>query len=412
MIWATPRIVQNKVAGLRGIVVDISEHKKAEESLRETKEYFDNLLNYANAPIIVWDNKKKITLFNNAFEAFTGYSKESMLRENIEVLFPASHKTMILETIGKATRGEKWQSVEVPILCKDEQTRIALWNSTNVTDKDGNIVATIAQGQDITERKKAEEERESGENYLKAIFKSVLTGIIIINAETHEIVDANPQALETLGTSKEQTVGKICHKFVCPAEKGKCPISDLGQVVDKSERTLLSLDGEKIPILKTVMEMSWKGQKYLVESFINITDRKKTEEALNQSMDELVLVNEKLNVVGGLTRHDVRNKLSAMTGYAFLLKKKHADQADIVDGLGKIDQACKEIGTIFDFAKMYEQLGVEELKYINAEKALNEAIALFSGSSSLEFINDCHGLSLLADSLLTQLFYNLIDNSL
>jgi signal transduction histidine kinase len=129
-------------------------------------------------------------------------------------------------------------------------------------------------------------------------------------------------------------------------------------------------------------------------------------------MDQLVLVNEKVEVVGSLTRHDVRNKLSAMTGYAYLLKKKHADQADIVDGLGKMEQAVKEIAAIFDFAKMYEQLGVEELKYINAEKALNEAIALFSGSSSLEFINDCHGLSLLADSLLTQLFYNLIDNSL
>jgi signal transduction histidine kinase len=95
-----------------------------------------------------------------------------------------------------------------------------------------------------------------------------------------------------------------------------------------------------------------------------------------------------------------------------LLKKKHADQADILDGVSKMEQAVKDIVAIFDFAKMYEQLGVEELKYINAEKALNEAIALFSGSFSLEFINDCHGLSLLADSLLTQLFYNLIDNSL
>jgi signal transduction histidine kinase len=124
------------------------------------------------------------------------------------------------------------------------------------------------------------------------------------------------------------------------------------------------------------------------------------------------MMNEKLRVVGGLTRHDVRNKLCAVTGNAFLLKKKHADQADIVDGLGKMEQACKEIGKIFDFAKMYEQLGVEELTYVDAEKDIGEAVALFSGPLNLKVINECHGLTLLADSFLRQLFYNLIDNSL
>ena len=119
---------------------------------------------------------------------------------------------------------------------------------------------------------------------------------------------------------------------------------------------------------------------------------------------------EKLRVVGGLTRHDVRNKLSAVTGYAYLLKKKHADQADIVEGLGKMEQAVKESMKIFEFAKMYEQLGAEELTYIDVEAKLNEACTLFSGSLP-KIINDCHGLTVLADSFLRQLFYNFIDNT-
>jgi signal transduction histidine kinase len=125
-----------------------------------------------------------------------------------------------------------------------------------------------------------------------------------------------------------------------------------------------------------------------------------------------VRVNEKLGVVGGLTRHDVRNKLSAVTGNAYLLKKKHADQADIVDGLGKMELAVKEIGVIFDFARMYEQIGVEELTFINVRETLTEALGLFSGSLNVKVINDCNGLTLLADSFLRQLFFNLIDNSL
>ncbi len=113
-----------------------------------------------------------------------------------------------------------------------------------------------------------------------------------------------------------------------------------------------------------------------------IAERKNVELELNRIMEKLVLVNEKLGVVGSLTRHDVRNKLSAVTGYAYLLKKKHADQSDIVDGLSKMEQAVKDSMKIFDFAKMYEQIGVEELTYIDVETKLNEAVTLFSGRNS------------------------------
>ena len=94
-----------------------------------------------------------------------------------------------------------------------------------------------------------------------------------------------------------------------------------------------------------------------------------------------------------------------------MLKKKHSDQADIIDGLGKMEQAVAESMKIFDFARMYEQLGVEELTYVNMEDTLNEALALFSGSLNVKIINDLQELTLLADSFLRQMFFNLIDNS-
>jgi signal transduction histidine kinase len=67
---------------------------------------------------------------------------------------------------------------------------------------------------------------------------------------------------------------------------------------------------------------------------------------------------------------------------------------------------------ILEFERIYEQVGAEELKYIDVERHLNEAAALFSDLKGTELINECHGLTVLADSLLRQLFYNLIDNSL
>ena len=62
--------------------------------------------------------------------------------------------------------------------------------------------------------------------------------------------------------------------------------------------------------------------------------------------------------------------------------------------------------------KAYEMVGIEELTYSNAEKAFNEAVTLFSGVEHIKFKNECNGLIVLSDSLLTQLFYNLIHNSL
>ena len=56
-------------------------------------------------------------------------------------------------------------------------------------------------------------------------------------------------------------------------------------------------------------------------------------EYLSANIDKIEELNEKLKVVGSLTRHDVRNKLSSVTSYSYILKKRHYDMADVVDGL-------------------------------------------------------------------------------
>jgi len=61
--------------------------------------------------------------------------------------------------IDRASSGELWESVEIPIQRKDGAIRIVLWNSANIIDLEGKkIITTIAQGQDITERKHSQEE--------------------------------------------------------------------------------------------------------------------------------------------------------------------------------------------------------------------------------------------------------------
>jgi len=162
---------ENQFAVLFG---DITERKKAEEALRDTRDYLDNLINYANAPIIVWDPSLNITRFNRAFERLTGHATDEVLGKKLDILFPDESREASMELIRKAIVGERWEVVEIPILNQDGTVRIVLWNSATLYASDGKtVIATIAQGQDITERKKAEEELKRSNVELEASNKEL-----------------------------------------------------------------------------------------------------------------------------------------------------------------------------------------------------------------------------------------------
>jgi len=132
------------------------EGREAERALRETNEYLHKLIDFANAPIIVWDNDFRITYFNHAFEHLTGRVEQEVIGQPLDILFPKESRDNSLTLINKTLKGERWETVEIPILTKEGSVRTVLWNSANVLDPDGRIISTIAQGVDITDRKAAE----------------------------------------------------------------------------------------------------------------------------------------------------------------------------------------------------------------------------------------------------------------
>ncbi|MFA4829300.1 MAG: PAS domain S-box protein [Thermodesulfovibrionales bacterium] len=139
----------------------------------------------------------------------------------------------------------------------------------------------------IKKRKRLEELVFENECSLQSILESMRTGVLVIDAETHTITYANSFAAEMVGADKNDIIGRVCHRFVCPAELNKCPITDMGQTIDVSERALLSNTGKKIPILKSVREVDYKGKRYLIENFISIEERKLAEDALRNSEKKL-----------------------------------------------------------------------------------------------------------------------------
>jgi PAS domain S-box-containing protein len=172
---------------------DITQRKQTEERLRETKNYLENLLDYANVPIIVWDPTFKITRFNHAFERLTEFTADEVSGENLAMLFPKDSKDESLSQIRSTLKGERWESVEIPILRKDGDIRTVLWNSANIFAEDGTIlIATIAQGYDITERKQAEKQlKQTLESLRKAVGTTIQ--VVVSAVETRDPYTAGHQ---------------------------------------------------------------------------------------------------------------------------------------------------------------------------------------------------------------------------
>ncbi len=181
-----------------------TERKKTEEELREARGYLENLINYANAPIIVWDKELRITRFNHAFEYLTGYTANEVTGQEMRMLFPEASRDESLSKIERTLSGEYWKSVEIPILCKDGNIKLAFWNSANIYARDGTtLLATIAQGMDISERKKAEEALKESEGKYHTLYETIKDGIAGVSMDGR-VLECNQTFADMLGYSKDE----------------------------------------------------------------------------------------------------------------------------------------------------------------------------------------------------------------
>lgn len=136
------------------------------------------------------------------------------------------------------------------------------------------------------ERKEVEQRSRRSEERLRAIMDNIQTGIVLVDAEIHTIVEANPAALEMLGSPMESVIGRTCRDCICLNNNGQCPIADLKQDMDKAERRLARADGVEVPILKTVVPVVLNERNYMLESFVDISERKRAEENLKIAKEQ------------------------------------------------------------------------------------------------------------------------------
>ena len=403
--YSFPMIMDGARIGRVWSFRDITDRKRAEELLQESEEMFRTLLE--QVPSIAVQGYRPdhtVVYWNEANTRIYGYTAEEAIGRDIrDLLVPIPAHDEVTKAIARmAETGIPEPSAELELLHKNGSL-VPVFSSHAVVKIPGRSTIQFCFDVDLSDRKKAEDTIRKNEERFRTIINSMQFGIVIIDAQTHTILEANPKALEMIGGTSESVFGSVCHRFICPAELGKCPVTDLLQTVDSSERVLLNLREEKIPILKSVIKTMLGGKEVLIESFINITDRKLAEETL-------LRVNQKLNVLSQLTRQDLTTQIFILNSYLEIAKKQATGMDGIIKNIESGERAVQSIKEITEFTKDYQNMGEKPPKYQNVKLSFLFGLSHIS-IGEIRHSLETENLEIFADPLLEKAFQGMLENS-
>ena len=255
------------------------------EELIASEERFRSLV--LTIPDIVYriDSDGNFTFINEAIRRFGFESAELIGMHFSEIILPADAVTVSREKalpqykgkrIGdenapklfdeRRTGNRKTTGLEVRLInkfkelrpgiieplgkeCIEAEVNSAGMYGVSSDDKIKTYIGTVGVIRDISDRKQMEVALRESEERSRTILNFAEAGIIVIDPQAHEIVEANPAALKMIGANREEVVGKECYQYICPAQKGKCPANKNENRLESSEQILRKADGTQIPIV-------------------------------------------------------------------------------------------------------------------------------------------------------------------
>ena len=393
-------------------VIDITDRKRAEEAVKKR----EALLNVAQrvAHLGSWDmnvQSGQIIWSDELYRIF-GYEPQSFIPQrdsiarivhpdDLEPLWAASEKAIAEKT--------PFEFV-LRIIRPDGEMRILLDQAETQYDKEGNAVRMVGTALDITDRKRAEKAQRESEARLRTLIDT-LPDLVWLKDPEGVYLSCNRRFESFFGAMEKDIIGKTDYDFM-DRDQGdffrhhdKAAIVAGGFTTNEEEITF-AIDGhrEVLETIKTPVHAS-DGQLIGVLGIgRNITEHKR-------ASDILALANRKLTLMNDVTYQDIQNKVTALRGYAELMKDVRTE-AERASFLGKAEKILADIHQVIRNTKEYQEMGIDQPRWIPLEPSIRMAAALTSHDTAVSIVTDVHGLELYTDPLIGKVFFNLIDNAI
>jgi PAS domain S-box-containing protein len=289
---------QGRILRLVGMVMDVTERKRVEEELRESDEKFRRVFRDAGVGMAIVSPDGRFLACNDAFSDFIGYTEQEMLGMTVRSITHPDDWPRFSQRLGQALDdGGSFRHVEKRCLHKSGKVLCGDCGGTLITDAAGNPQYFIAEVQDITERKRAEEALRESEQRFRLVANTA--PVMIWMSETDKLCSFfNQSWLDFTGRSMEQEMGNGWVEGVHPEDLDRCLqiYSDAfdARMEFEMEYRLRRHDGKYRWIIdygvpRFEADGTFEGY---IGSVIDITDRKLSEEFLLELSGRLINAHE------------------------------------------------------------------------------------------------------------------------
>jgi two-component system cell cycle sensor histidine kinase/response regulator CckA len=329
------RDAAGRTVGTVGINRDITAQRRVERALAETAESFRILGD--QIPHILWvaDATGGSEYINDRWRELTGQPREASAGSGwIDAVHPDDREsTRDAWAHSLATASEFIQEHRLRTAEGDDRWHIT--RGTPVRDSRGRVVRWLGSSVDIHPQKTAEDQVRRREEYFRGVFENAHDAIVLADAETGRLIDANPQAEALYGCSREQLLELAVHELYGDTEDVDGIIA---QVVDRGFGTFIvsqrTREGGAVQTEVNAAVMEHRDRSVLLTINRDLTERHELERQLQQA--------QKMEAVGRLAgglAHDFNNLTTAIQGFAAILTEELGSDGEARDALEEIDRA-------------------------------------------------------------------------